>query len=185
MWNPWLNWSVALLNIGSVRWSDQITKYRNIPSPALAKIAWMRPDLKRSRARKARLATTTTNQSTRVPFGKMTCRPNQTARLSTPPPTAAVALHDVEHLLPAASADVASERGSDDDGRKRRVEKENGHEGEAGQRPHHMTAFFSASGPGSSMQKLRACRNRSSPIQRFFSTSSECMMAICPVGPRS
>ena len=32
------------------------------------------------------------------------------------------------------------------------------------------------------MQKLSACRNRAWPIQRFFSTSSVCMIAICPAG---
>src|SRR5258706_364428 len=33
------------------------------------------------------------------------------------------------------------------------------------------------------MQKLSACRKRFSEIQRRFSTSSWCMIAICPVGP--
>ena len=33
------------------------------------------------------------------------------------------------------------------------------------------------------MQKLSACRNRRSPIQRRRSTSSSCMIAICPAGP--
>src|SRR6476660_7179771 len=33
------------------------------------------------------------------------------------------------------------------------------------------------------MQKLRACRNRRSEIQRRRSTSSSCMIAICPAGP--
>src|SRR5262245_15212336 len=40
-----------------------------------------------------------------------------------------------------------------------------------------------ASGPGSSMQKLRADRKRGSSIQRFSSTSTRCMSAICPAGP--
>src|SRR6185295_2582917 len=39
------------------------------------------------------------------------------------------------------------------------------------------------SGPGSSMQKLRAERKRGSSIQRFSSTSTRCMSAICPAGP--
>src|SRR5665647_785606 len=33
------------------------------------------------------------------------------------------------------------------------------------------------------MQKLSACRKRFSDTQRRFSTSSRCMMAICPAGP--
>jgi hypothetical protein len=33
------------------------------------------------------------------------------------------------------------------------------------------------------MQKLSACRNRFSEIQRRRSTSSSCMIAICPAGP--
>src|SRR5918996_4112818 len=33
------------------------------------------------------------------------------------------------------------------------------------------------------MQKLSACRNRASPIQRFSSTRIRCMTAICPAGP--
>src|SRR4029079_2391888 len=33
------------------------------------------------------------------------------------------------------------------------------------------------------MQKLRACRKRRSEIQRRRSTSSSCMIAICPAGP--
>src|SRR6266581_5990304 len=40
-----------------------------------------------------------------------------------------------------------------------------------------------ASGPGSSMQKLSACRNRDWLIHFFFSTSSLCIIAIWPVGP--
>src|SRR5215831_11391469 len=40
-----------------------------------------------------------------------------------------------------------------------------------------------ASGPGSSMQKFSACRNRRSPIQRFSSTRMRCITAICPAGP--
>src|SRR6266446_3757847 len=40
-----------------------------------------------------------------------------------------------------------------------------------------------ASGPGSSMQKLSACRNRDWLIHFFFSTSSACIIAIWPVGP--
>src|SRR5438132_11789795 len=40
-----------------------------------------------------------------------------------------------------------------------------------------------ASGPGSSMQKLSACRNRDWLIHLFFSTSSVCIIAIWPVGP--
>ena len=40
-----------------------------------------------------------------------------------------------------------------------------------------------ASGPGSSMQKLSACRNRPSSIHRRRSTSSWCINAICPAGP--
>ena len=33
------------------------------------------------------------------------------------------------------------------------------------------------------MQKLSACRKRRSEIQRRRSTSSSCMIAICPAGP--
>src|SRR5688500_13106914 len=33
------------------------------------------------------------------------------------------------------------------------------------------------------MQKFKACKNRSLPIQRRRSTSSSCMIAICPAGP--
>ena len=33
------------------------------------------------------------------------------------------------------------------------------------------------------MQKFSACKNRSSLTQRRFSTSSVCMIAICPAGP--
>ena len=33
------------------------------------------------------------------------------------------------------------------------------------------------------MQKLSACKKRASEIHRRFSTSSACMMAICPAGP--
>jgi hypothetical protein len=33
------------------------------------------------------------------------------------------------------------------------------------------------------MQKLRAWRKRRSEIQRRLSTSSSCMIAICPAGP--
>src|SRR5471032_378891 len=33
------------------------------------------------------------------------------------------------------------------------------------------------------MQKFSACKNRDSSIQRFFSTSSRCITAICPAGP--
>src|SRR5882762_8472651 len=40
-----------------------------------------------------------------------------------------------------------------------------------------------ASGPGSSMEKLRARRKSGSGTQRFWSTSSRCMIAICPAGP--
>src|SRR6266700_4066478 len=40
-----------------------------------------------------------------------------------------------------------------------------------------------ASGPGSIMQKLSARRNSSSATHFFCSTSSRCMMAICPAGP--
>src|SRR6266849_5224093 len=40
-----------------------------------------------------------------------------------------------------------------------------------------------ASGPGNSMQKFSACRKRDWLIHFFFSTSSVCMIAICPVGP--
>ena len=40
-----------------------------------------------------------------------------------------------------------------------------------------------ASGPGMAMQKLSACRNRRSVIQRRRSTSSSCMIAIWPAGP--
>src|SRR5467141_2132888 len=40
-----------------------------------------------------------------------------------------------------------------------------------------------ASGPGSNMQKFKACRNRELSIQRFFSTNSACIMAIWPLGP--
>src|SRR4029079_17204169 len=40
-----------------------------------------------------------------------------------------------------------------------------------------------ASGPGSSMQKLRAWRKRCSLPQRFSSTRMRCITAICPAGP--
>ena len=40
-----------------------------------------------------------------------------------------------------------------------------------------------ASGPGNNMQKLSACRNLSSPIQRFSSTRIRCITAIWPAGP--
>src|SRR5438045_9767102 len=44
-------------------------------------------------------------------------------------------------------------------------------------------ASFCASGPGSSTQKLSACRKRCSSIHFFSSTSTRCMIAICPAGP--
>src|SRR5258705_7166146 len=40
-----------------------------------------------------------------------------------------------------------------------------------------------ASGPGRSMEKLRARKKSGSGTQRFWSTSSRCMIAICPAGP--
>src|SRR5713226_318719 len=40
-----------------------------------------------------------------------------------------------------------------------------------------------ASGPGRSMEKLRARRKSGSGTQRFWSTSSRCMIAIWPAGP--
>src|SRR5918992_65072 len=40
-----------------------------------------------------------------------------------------------------------------------------------------------ASGPGRSMQKLSVRRYCCSETQRLFSTSSRCMIAICPAGP--
>src|SRR5438067_4477017 len=44
-------------------------------------------------------------------------------------------------------------------------------------------ASFVASGPGSSTEKLSACRKRLSSIHFFSSTSTRCMIAICPAGP--
>src|SRR5258708_18407964 len=44
-------------------------------------------------------------------------------------------------------------------------------------------ASFCASGPGSSTQKLSACRKRLSSIHFFSSTTTRCMIAICPAGP--
>src|SRR5262245_41871606 len=40
-----------------------------------------------------------------------------------------------------------------------------------------------ASGPGSSMQTLSACMKERSSTQRRDSTTSRCMIAICPAGP--
>src|SRR5262249_39368262 len=42
---------------------------------------------------------------------------------------------------------------------------------------------FCASGPGSSMQKLSACRKRGSSIHFFSSIMTRCIIAICPAGP--
>src|SRR5437867_13455130 len=44
-------------------------------------------------------------------------------------------------------------------------------------------ANWVASGPGSNMQKLSACKKCASLIHLRFSTSSVCMRAIWPVGP--
>src|SRR5215204_2153376 len=40
-----------------------------------------------------------------------------------------------------------------------------------------------ASGPGSNMQKLSDLKYWLSETHRFLSTSSRCMIAICPAGP--
>src|SRR5207245_5033860 len=44
-------------------------------------------------------------------------------------------------------------------------------------------AISFASGPGRSMEKFRARRKSGSGTQRRWSTSSRCMIAICPAGP--
>src|SRR3982751_972674 len=44
-------------------------------------------------------------------------------------------------------------------------------------------ASLVASGPGRSTEKLSACRKRLSSIHFFSSTSTRCMIAICPAGP--
>src|SRR5881394_2687320 len=44
-------------------------------------------------------------------------------------------------------------------------------------------ASFCASGPGKSTQKLSACRKRLSSSHFFSSTTTRCMIAICPAGP--